>query len=78
MTSCVDRYQKIITQIKYGKEQDKNIALGQYIKNLFSHISIAMTLHRDTHAQKGRSFACFEKLFSFSSRERGWGFSYEG
>jgi hypothetical protein len=31
MTSCVDRYQKIITQLKYGKDQDKVIALGQYI-----------------------------------------------
>jgi hypothetical protein len=31
MTSCVDRYQTIITQLKYGKDQEKVIALGQYI-----------------------------------------------
>src|SRR5262245_45309122 len=31
MTSCIDRYQKVITQLKYGKDQDKAIALGQYI-----------------------------------------------
>jgi hypothetical protein len=31
MASCVDRYQKIITQLKYGRDQDKVIALGQYI-----------------------------------------------
>jgi hypothetical protein len=31
MTNCIDRYQKLIAQLNYGKSQDKNIALGQYI-----------------------------------------------
>jgi len=35
MTSCVDRYQKIITQLKYGKDQDKKIAIDLCNEELF-------------------------------------------
>jgi hypothetical protein len=31
MISCIDRFQKIIAQLKYGNEQDREKALTQYI-----------------------------------------------